>query len=91
MAPVQDADCSRWNNAPTALCYECDSCKAGVLESIRVDWRKISVLSIVVIVLLIGVYSVGCCAFRNTRRAATDYPHGENRMRKVGPRWDYHW
>ena len=88
---TQDPDCYRWNSAPTVLCYECDSCKAGVLENMRRSWHKISVLNVVVLVFLIGIYSIGCCAFRNARRAETDYPHGENRMTKVKPRWDYYW
>lgn len=87
----QDPDCYRWNNAPAMLCYECDSCKAGVLEDIRRNWHKLSVLIVTMLILLIGVYSIGCCAFRNARRAETDYPYGENRMTKVRPRWDYHW
>ncbi|OAY38817.1 tetraspanin-6 [Manihot esculenta] len=87
----QDPDCYKWNNSPTLLCYECDSCKAGVLEDVRRDWHKLSVLNIVMLVLLIGIYSIGCCAFKNTRRAETDYAYGENRMTKVKPRWDYYW
>ncbi|ESW23748.1 hypothetical protein PHAVU_004G071900 [Phaseolus vulgaris] len=87
---LQDSDCYKWNNAPTLLCYDCDSCKAGVLENIRRDWHNISVLNVVVLVFLIGIYSIGCCAFRNARRAQTDYPHGHNRMTKVKPRWDYY-
>ncbi|KAF7820116.1 tetraspanin-6-like [Senna tora] len=87
----QDADCYRWGNAPNVLCYECDSCKAGVLETIRRDWHKLSVLNVVMLVLLIGIYSIGCCAFHNTRRAETDYPYGENRIYKMRPRWDFYW
>ncbi|CAA0814460.1 Tetraspanin-6 [Striga hermonthica] len=30
-AAGQDPDCYRWNNDPSVLCYECDSCKAGHL------------------------------------------------------------
>ncbi|XP_052186738.1 tetraspanin-6-like [Diospyros lotus] len=86
----QEPDCYRWSNAAGVLCYECESCKAGVLESVRSDWRKLSVLNIVVLVFLIGIYSIGCCAFRNTKRAGSDYPYGENRMSKVRPRWDFH-
>ncbi|PRQ58847.1 hypothetical protein RchiOBHm_Chr1g0363761 [Rosa chinensis] len=41
----QDPDCYRWNNAPNLLCYECDSCKVGVLENIKRDWHKLSVLN----------------------------------------------
>ncbi|KAL2549516.1 Tetraspanin-6 [Forsythia ovata] len=88
---AQDPDCYWWSNNPNGLCYECDSCKAGVLEEVRRDWHKLSVLNIVMIVFLIGIYSVGCCAFRNSRRAETDYPYGQNRMSKVHPRWDFHW
>ncbi|GAB4836463.1 Tetraspanin-6 [Ancistrocladus abbreviatus] len=91
MMTAQDEDCYRWNNAPDVLCYDCDSCKAGVLESIRGDWHKLSVLNVVMVVLLIGIYSIGCCAYRNTKRAETDYPYGENRMTKVRPRWDFYW
>ncbi|GMP68928.1 hypothetical protein CsSME_00028370 [Camellia sinensis var. sinensis] len=91
MSPIQDPDCYRWNNAPNMLCYECDSCKAGVLESVRRDWHKLSVLNIVVLLFLISIYAIGCCAFRNTKRSETDYPYGENRMSKVKPRWDFHW
>ncbi|OVA18110.1 Tetraspanin/Peripherin [Macleaya cordata] len=87
----QDPDCFRWNNAEPLLCYECDSCKAGLLEDVKRDWNKISVLNIVVLVFLIALYSIGCCAFRNVQRAETDYPYGENRISKVRPRWDYYW
>ncbi|CAI9091078.1 OLC1v1026001C1 [Oldenlandia corymbosa var. corymbosa] len=87
----QDPDCSLWNNAPSLLCYECDSCKAGVLEDVRRDWHKLSVLNIVMLVILIGIYSIGCCAFQNTKRAESDYPYGRNRMSKIRPRWDFYW
>ncbi|KAI3886177.1 hypothetical protein MKW92_017887 [Papaver armeniacum] len=87
----QDPDCYKWSNSPAFLCYECDSCKAGVLEDVKSSWRKLSVLNIVVIVFLICIYSIGCCAFRNSRRSETDYPYGRNRMSKARPRWDYYW
>ncbi|CAN1237844.1 TET5 [Linum grandiflorum] len=88
---AQEQDCYKWNNAAEMLCYECDSCKAGVLEEVRRDWRKLTVLNVVVLIILIALYSVGCCAFRNTQRAESDYPYGINRMSKIRPRWDYHW
>ncbi|KAL5703815.1 Tetraspanin-6 [Ranunculus cassubicifolius] len=87
----QETDCFKWNNALPFLCYECDSCKAGVLEDVRKDWHKLSVLNVVILVFLICIYSIGCCAFRNSKRSETDYPYGENRMSKVRPRWDYYW
>ncbi|KAG5416222.1 hypothetical protein IGI04_003789 [Brassica rapa subsp. trilocularis] len=89
---VGGEDCYRWNNGIETLCYECDACKAGVLEEIRLDWRKLSVVNILVLVLLIAVYAAGCCAFHNTHHAAHPYhPSDDNRMTKVRPRWDYYW
>lgn len=88
---AQEEDCYRWNNAPEVLCYGCDSCKAGVLEQVRMDWHKLSVLNVVILVFLIAIYAIGCCAFRNARRNLSDYPYGQNHMSKVNPRWDYYW
>ena len=87
----QDPDCYRWNNAPTLLCYDCDSCKAAVLEDIRRTWHKLAVLIVIVLVFLIATYSIGCCAYQNTKRAQMGYPYGVNGMSKVRPRWDYYW
>nr|GMD37031.1 tetraspanin-6 [Ipomoea batatas]GME02194.1 tetraspanin-6 [Ipomoea batatas] len=88
---AEDPDCYRWSSDANLLCYECDSCKAAVLEDVKRDWQKVSVLNIVVLVFLIGIYSIGCCAFQNAKRAETEYEHGPNRMSKVRPRWDFHW
>lgn len=39
-----------------------------------------------------AVYAIGCCAFRNVRRAESEYPHTMHAtMSKIRPRWDYHW
>jgi len=63
-----DMDCKTWSNEQDQLCYNCNSCKAGVLANLKHDWRKIAIINIVMLVALIVVYSVGCCAFRNNRR-----------------------
>ncbi|KAE9618374.1 hypothetical protein Lalb_Chr02g0142041 [Lupinus albus] len=91
MVNYQDPDCYKWSNDPTLLCYDCDSCKAGLLENIRRNWHKLSLLTLFMLVFLIAIYSIGCCAFRNTRRAETDYPYAQNRITKIIPRWDYYW
>jgi hypothetical protein len=61
-------DCNTWSNDQTALCYDCTSCKAGVLANLKNSWKKIATVNIVFLVFLIIVYSVGCCAFRNNRQ-----------------------
>ncbi|XP_027067256.1 tetraspanin-8-like [Coffea arabica] len=60
-------DCTAWSNDQKVLCYNCQSCKAGLLDNIKSDWKKEAILNIIVLVFLIIVYSIGCCAFRNNR------------------------
>lgn len=64
---TSDADCKTWNNDTSELCYDCNSCKAGVLANLKHDWRKVAVVNIVMLIFLVIVYSIGCCAFRNNR------------------------
>lgn len=80
-----DLDCTKWSNDQQTLCFQCDSCKAGVLASIRHSWRKVSIINIVVLVILVIIYVVGCAAFRNNRRIDNDEPFGEARMTKSRP------
>ncbi|KAK4790819.1 hypothetical protein SAY86_031232 [Trapa natans] len=67
-ATSSNSDCSLWSNDPKVLCYNCQSCKAGLLDNIKSDWKKVAVCNIVFLIVLIIVYSFGCCAFRNNLR-----------------------
>ncbi|XP_039136708.1 tetraspanin-3-like [Dioscorea cayenensis subsp. rotundata] len=80
-----DPDCTRWSNDQQQLCYQCDSCKAGVLASIRHSWRKVSVINIIMLIILVIFYVVGCAAFRNNRRIDNSEPYSESRMTKTRP------
>lgn len=80
-----DPDCSRWTNDQEQLCYQCDSCKAGVLGSLKKSWRKVSVINIVVLIILVIFYVIGCAAFRNNRRIDNDESYGQARMTKAQP------
>lgn len=83
--PATDPDCTRWSNDQQVLCYQCDSCKAGVLATTRRHWRKVSVINIVVLVLLVILYLIGCIAYRHAKRAHYDETYGVNRMSKTAP------
>lgn len=61
-------DCSAWGNDVNVLCFNCQSCKAGVLDNLKSNWKKVAVINIIFLIFLVIVYSVGCCAFRNNRR-----------------------
>ncbi|KAI4322224.1 hypothetical protein L6164_021935 [Bauhinia variegata] len=80
-----DPDCTRWSNDQEQLCYGCDSCKAGVLASLKKSWRKVSVINIVVMIILVIVYIIAYAAFRNNRKIDNDEPYGEARMTKAQP------
>ncbi|MED6157257.1 Tetraspanin-8 [Stylosanthes scabra] len=67
-ATYNDPDCDAWSNEQNVLCFNCNSCKAGLLQNIKTDWKKVAVVNIIFLVILIIVYSIGCCAFRNNRR-----------------------
>lgn len=82
---VSNTDCNMWSNDQEQLCYSCNSCKAGVLGSLRKSWRKVSVINIVILIILVIVYVIGCAAFRNNRRIDNDESYGEARMTKAQP------
>lgn len=62
-----DMDCLQWSNDQNSLCYDCDSCKAGLLASVEREWRKADIILLITLVALICVYLVGCCAFRSAK------------------------
>ncbi|QCD90786.1 Tetraspanin [Vigna unguiculata] len=62
-----DMDCLQWSNDQTQLCYNCDSCKGGLLANLRKEWKRANVVLIITVIVLIVVYLVGCCAFRNAK------------------------
>ncbi|KAG6476253.1 tetraspanin-8-like [Zingiber officinale] len=62
-----DIDCKSWSNEQERLCYKCSSCKAGFIATLKEGWKKIAIFNIILIVFLILMYSLGCCAFRNNK------------------------
>ncbi|XP_059636025.1 tetraspanin-8 [Cornus florida] len=68
-------DCDAWSNDQNVLCFNCQSCKAGLLDNIRSDWKKVAIVNIIFLIFLIIVYSVGCCAFRNNREDNSYKPY----------------
>ncbi|XP_059639511.1 tetraspanin-8-like [Cornus florida] len=64
---TQADDCRAWSNNQTELCFNCGSCKAGVLDNIKREWKQMSIILTCILVFLNIVYAVGCCALDNTR------------------------
>ncbi|KAD4888861.1 hypothetical protein R6Q59_034246 [Mikania micrantha] len=61
----EDPDCKTWSNDQKQLCYDCGSCKVGVLNNMRHLWRKFAMLNFSILVFVIVIYSISCCAIRN--------------------------
>ncbi|KAJ4713300.1 TETRASPANIN family protein [Melia azedarach] len=59
-----NSECFKWSNEEDRLCFDCNSCKAGVLSTIKRVWRN---LAICLVVLFIIIYAVGFCAVKNNR------------------------
>ena len=80
-----NTDCSRWSNDQNLLCYECDSCKAGVLATIKQSWRKVSVINIAVLIVLFLLYLLSYAAYKNNLRIDNCHPCGETKIIKLQP------
>ncbi|GMN57975.1 hypothetical protein TIFTF001_027085 [Ficus carica] len=70
---VPDTDCKTWSNEQRTLCFDCKSCKAGVLSNIRKGWRHLAIFNGCVLVVLTVIYCIGCCATRNNRSSPKYY------------------
>ncbi|TYI16789.1 hypothetical protein ES332_A08G278600v1 [Gossypium tomentosum] len=66
---INNSDCNTWSNDLGTLCFNCQACKAGFIDNLKSSWKKVMVVNIIFLVCLIIVYSVGCCAFSNSRKS----------------------
>ncbi|XP_022738686.1 tetraspanin-8-like [Durio zibethinus] len=71
-----DPDCLTWSNNQWKLCYDCNSCKGGVLANFRKAWKSWAIINVILLIFLIFVYSVGCCARRSNQKSNRKYIRG---------------
>ncbi|KAK8940452.1 Tetraspanin-8 [Platanthera zijinensis] len=67
-AAINQADCTTWSNDQKSLCFDCNSCKAGVLANIKTQWKKIAAVNFCLLLFLVIVYAIGCCALRSSSK-----------------------
>ncbi|KAJ1275904.1 hypothetical protein BS78_05G171900 [Paspalum vaginatum] len=67
ISAAADADCAAWSNEQDKFCYSCASCKAGLLQNLRREWRRADIILAVVTAALLAVYAMGCYAFRTAK------------------------
>lgn len=64
-------DCKLYKNLKAVKCYNCDSCKAGVAQYMKTEWRVVAIFNVVLFVVLSLIYFVGCCARQNAARSGS--------------------
>lgn len=70
-----NSDCHTWQNDPSKLCYDCQSCKDETVVSIKSDWKETARNTTMFLMYLIIVYSFGCCnLYQNAHLGWERYP-----------------
>lgn len=67
ISATADPDCAAWSNEEAKFCYSCASCKAGLLQNLRGEWRRADLILAVATAALLAVYAMGCYAFRTAK------------------------
>ncbi|WCJ22033.1 Tetraspanin family protein [Euphorbia peplus] len=57
---TKNSDCQTWRNDEEKLCYNCKTCKGGVLEESRLTWIIFSILDFFDIAILIIMFTLSC-------------------------------
>ncbi|XP_021747930.1 tetraspanin-7-like [Chenopodium quinoa] len=55
-----NVDCNNWNNDPKTLCYDCQSCKAALLQDVTSHWFFTGVFLVVIILGLLVLLGIVC-------------------------------
>ncbi|XP_022738076.1 tetraspanin-10-like isoform X2 [Durio zibethinus] len=66
-------DCKLYKNSRAVKCYNCDSCKAGVAQYMKTEWRVVAIFNLALFVVLSMIYMVGCCARRNAAQSQSKF------------------
>ncbi|XP_064934829.1 tetraspanin-10-like isoform X1 [Musa acuminata AAA Group] len=45
-------DCKLYKNSRSIKCYDCDSCKAGVAQYMKTEWRVVAIFNLILFVVL---------------------------------------
>ncbi|XP_020523648.1 tetraspanin-2 isoform X2 [Amborella trichopoda] len=64
LSNMEDSDCATWSNQRNILCYNCNSCKAGFLQSLQKRWQKIGIILITMVVLELLLHTLIFVAVR---------------------------
>ncbi|XP_021759662.1 tetraspanin-9-like [Chenopodium quinoa] len=60
-------DCDVWNRDTKIMCYYCSTCAEGFVSQLAVLWKRLFPGIVVLLVVLIIVFIIGCRAFRQNK------------------------
>ncbi|CAD6213121.1 unnamed protein product [Miscanthus lutarioriparius] len=47
-----NVDCKLYKNARSVRCYDCNSCKAGVAQYMKTEWRVVAIFNVILFIIL---------------------------------------
>ncbi|XP_044476858.1 tetraspanin-11-like [Mangifera indica] len=84
---VADSDCTTFSNHRQTLCYDCKSCKGGVLDEVRQEWRLLGAFIACMMAILMMMFSLGCCIW--TKYKDDDKPRGHRHVALFLRAWPF--
>lgn len=63
-----DPDCQIYSYVQNELCFNCSSCRAGVLAKVKHDWHKVAAVNIAMFIFLMLVYAAACRTFHRAHK-----------------------
>jgi len=63
-----NSDCTRYSNDDSIKCYDCDSCKGGVAQSLKKTGRAASIVTLVLFFVLVVILVTACHAGHRVAR-----------------------
>ncbi|KAL6577279.1 hypothetical protein OROMI_011555 [Orobanche minor] len=84
-AGITDQDCLTWSNEQEQLCYNCGSCKAGVVASLEKSWRNVCTINLVILIILVILQVITWAALSHNKKRDNTKAYGEDRMEVLDP------
>ncbi|KAL6532654.1 hypothetical protein OROHE_014076 [Orobanche hederae] len=80
-----DQDCLTWSNEQEQLCYNCGSCKAGVVASLKKGWRNVCTINLVILIIMVVLQVITWAALNHNKKRDNTKAYGEVRIEVLPP------
>ncbi|MCO5594806.1 hypothetical protein L7F22_048840 [Adiantum nelumboides] len=66
-------DCNKWSSIPSDLCFNCDTCKAGVIQTNMNTWKNAAILYVVLVMTMVLICALFACYGFVDRKSQENY------------------